>query len=184
MFIPPNFTEIAAGAFLQAGVGRISFPPKSGWTNLKIKILCIETHSFTDQQVISRSYKHGSAETFMETTWADRHPGECGSSLSPSSLPFQDSLTPFLSPFILFLRIPSCPVWFSIALGHALSDSPQGALETAFGFWKKFWTSDEASNSPPECWEELCGKQLSCPFPFRPSLPHPPCHWQWIEESL
>lgn len=179
---PPHFTEIASGAFLQAEVGRISFPPKSGWTNLKIKILCIETHSFTDQQVIFRSYEHGSAETFMETTWADRHPGECRSSLSPPSpLPFQDSLTPFLSPFILFLRIPSCPVWFSIALDHALSDSPGGPWKQPLGFERN---SGLQMRHPPGCWEELCGKQLSCPFPFRPSLPHPPCRWQWIEESL
>ena len=131
---PPHFTEIASGAFLWDG-GGVSFPPKSGWTNLKTKILCIETYSFTDQQVIFPSDEHGSAETFMETTWADRHPGECRSSLSPPSpLPFQDSLTPFLSPFILFLRIPSCPVWFSIALGHTLSDSPRGPWKQPLGF--------------------------------------------------
>lgn len=172
MFIPPNFTEIAAGAFLQAGVGRISFPPKSGWTNLKIKILCIETHSFTDQQVIFRSYKHGSAETFMETTWADRHPGECGSSLSPPSLlPFQDSLTPFLSPFILFLRIPSCPVWFSIALGHAHSDSPGGPWKQPLGFERN--SGLQMRHPAAHLGAGRSCVAGSCPVPFRLDLPSP-----------
>lgn len=87
---PPHFTEIAAGTFLREGVGRISFPPKSGWTNLKIKILCIETHSFTDQQVIFRSYEHGSAETFMETIGLTGTLGKAGPLSAPLLLfPFR-----------------------------------------------------------------------------------------------
>lgn len=89
----------------------VSFPPKFGWTNLKRQILCIETHSFTNQQLLFLSYRPGSAETFMATAWADRHRGEWGSPPSPASpLPLHDSLTPLLSsPFISLLRIPSCP---------------------------------------------------------------------------
>lgn len=94
--------------------------------------------------------------------------------LSDSSPLFSFHLT-FENPFMPWL-ILRCP-------GHTLPDS-RGALETASGFWKKFRTSDKAPNSPPGCWEELCGKCCPVPFPLHLSSHHPPCHWQWMEGSL
>lgn len=159
----------------------VSFPPKFGWTNLKMQILCIESHSFTNQQLLFLSYRPGSAETFMATAWADRHRGEWGSPPSPASpLPLHDSLTPLLSSPFTFEN-PFMPWLILRCTGHTLPDS-RGALETASGFWKKFRTSDKAPDSPPG--EELCGKCCPVPFPLQLSSHHPPCHWQWMEGSL
>ena len=105
-----------------------------------------------------------------------------------SQPPFSSSLSGFSNSFPLSFHLifenPVMPCLILHCTGPHTLWQPRGALETASGFWKKFRTSDEASDSSPGCWEELCGKQWSCPFPCRPSLPDLPCRCQWIEESL